>query len=174
MFHLDDERAPKLYPIFTVNFEDSLIDWTSPIVEQNLSRPLIPLPASTSPQSDIFGDNPFDALERQINDGVLDFLNASSPLSGCDHNSPSNRTGQGEDVPEQSAILIRLDNDGDLHETDTKVHLLNIEDFREAECIRSSARSDQTPDNASILFHTPLHSILWVKICLHVFIMLDQ
>lgn len=58
---------------FTVE-SNSLIDWSGPVVEY-LNKPLIPLTSFDNP-IDIAEDNPFDAVERQVNENeLLDVLN---------------------------------------------------------------------------------------------------
>lgn len=60
---------------------DNLIDWNSPIIEHKNTKPLIPLPLFTSP-IEIAEDNPFDIIERQINDNELfDILNLNLSFS---------------------------------------------------------------------------------------------
>ncbi len=58
---------------------NSLIDWNSPAIEC-ISKPLIPLPSSKD-QIQIIEDNPFDAVERQINENeMFDLFNLSSSV----------------------------------------------------------------------------------------------
>lgn len=64
----------KYFNYILTDESNSLIDWSGPIVEL-MNKPLIPLPSFDNP-IDIAEDNPFDAVERQVNENeLLDILN---------------------------------------------------------------------------------------------------
>lgn len=103
---------------------------------------MIPLPVFTSPQSEVDADNPFDTLERQINDEFSDLLYVRS-LFGSGQNSPvQDQEERRKRETETSEILIQLDDDDELTELTPKVEIdLNSVDNSEFCTLRTSGIS---------------------------------
>lgn len=155
------------------DFEGSLIDWTSPIVKRNLSQPLIPLPVFTSPHSEITGDNPFDALERQVNDGILDFLNPSSSLLDHVQSSPACNKRLASAHVTKFGNLVQLDeNDPNDFEL---AHLIKVVDspIQESSFLHDlvvspiSGCSDDLLNKAFHISRTSHYSNLWVRMTIY-------
>ena len=154
--HINQMSHIVLLLFFSESFEDNLIDWTSPVEEQHVSRPLIPLPIFTSPQNNIDGDNPFDTLERQVNDEVLDMLNMKS-LCGTGQKSPVRIECQ-DSKPETFEILIRL-SEVEVNEPTNGIDSLNVADASELQRLPSSP-SSRTIGSIDSLKYINIHEMI--------------
>lgn len=142
------------YEFISFNFvltddSNSLIDWNEPAVEY-LNKPLIPLPSFDNP-IDIAEDNPFDAVQRQINEnGLLDIFNLNISFnndSKCEDDihvaleevvEHSNNVSSHNCATETSVddgvtktTLNKIENDASLLDTSFIADVSSLTDFKE-------------------------------------------